>query len=165
VRARAQYANGENRAAYNDGGNTLQAGLQSALISSFYPGNSYYESNNIAPTTAAAASLAVNSINPLPAQDEYIINALGYTSDYDRMLCFLLNEKSRELMGEFKRWEDLARAQTLVKRVQVFNPEGAPNIKPYHSLRPIPQNFLDGVQSNGQVLTGAQKQAMQNPGY
>jgi len=165
VRARAQYANGENRAAYNDGGNTLQAGLQSALISSFYPGNSYYESNNIAPTTAAAASLAVNSINPLPAQDEYIINALGYTSDYDRMLCFLLNEKSRELMGEFKRWEDLARTQTLVKRVQVFNPEGAPNIKPYHSLRPIPQNFLDGVQSNGQVLTGAQKQAMQNPGY
>jgi len=165
VRTRAQYAGGENRAAYNDGGNTLQAGLQSASISSFYPGNSYYESNNIAPTTAASSNLAVSGIAPLPAQDEYIINALGYTSDYDRMLCFLLNEKSRELMGEFKRWEDLARTQTLVKRVQVFNPEGAPNIKSFHTLRPIPQNFLDGVQSGGLVLTGTQKQTMQNPGY
>ncbi len=165
VRTRAQYAGGENRAAYNDGGNTLQAGLQSALISSFYPGNSYYESNNIAPTTAAAASLAVNSIAPLPAQDEYIISALGYSSDYDRMLCFLLNEKSRELVGEFKRWEDLARTQTLVKRVQTFNPEGAPNVKPFHTLRPIPQTFLDGVQSGGLNLTATQKQALQNPGY
>jgi len=165
LRTRAQYASGENRAAYNDGGNTLQSGLQSLSISSFYPGNSYYESNNIAPTTAASASLTVSGINPLPAQDEYIISALGYTSDYDRMLCFLLNEKSRELMGEFKRWEDLARTLTLVKRVQVFNPEGSPNIKSTHTLRPIPQNFLDGVQANGQALTGAQKQAMQNPGY
>jgi hypothetical protein len=165
VRTRAQYASGENRAAYNDGGNTLQAGLQPASINSFYPGNSYYESNNIAPTTGASANLAVSGIAPLPAQDEYIINALGYTSDYDRMLCFLLNEKSRELMGEFKRWEDLARTLTLVKRVQVFNPEGAPNVKATHTLRPIPQNFLDGVQANGKVLTGSQKQTMQNPGY
>lgn len=165
LRVRAQYAAGENRTAYNDGGNTLTAGLQSPLISSFYPGNSYYESNNIPATTAASANLTVNSIAPLPAQDEYIISALGYSSTYDRMLCFLLNEKSRELMGEYKRWEDLSRTQTLVKRVQVFNPEGAPNVKAFHTLRPIPQNFLDGVQSGGLVLTGAQKQAMQNPGY
>lgn len=165
LRTRAQYASGENRAAYNDGGNTLQAGLQAALISSFYPGNSYYESNNIAPTTAAAASLTITDIGTLPAQDEYIISALGLSSDYDRMLCLVLNERSRELMGEFKRWEDLARTQTLVKRVQVFNPEGSANVKPYHTLRPIPQNFLDGLQSGGLVLTGAQKQAIQNPGY
>jgi hypothetical protein len=81
------------------------------------------------------------------------------------MLCLVLNERSRELVGEFKRWEDLSRTQTLMKRVQTFNLEGGPNIKPYHSLRPIPQTFLDGVQANGKALTGAEKQAMQNPGY
>ncbi|MDE3247643.1 MAG: RagB/SusD family nutrient uptake outer membrane protein [Bacteroidota bacterium] len=167
VRTRAQYASGENRAAYNDGGNTLQsASLQSpGVVASFYPGNSYYESNNIPATTAAAAPLAVTNIAALPAQDEYIISQLGLSSTYDRMLAFILNERSREMAGEFKRWEDLARTQTLVKRVQVFNPEGGPNIKPYHVLRPIPQTFLDGIQANGQALTSAQKQAMQNPGY
>ncbi len=165
VRTRAQFANGENRSAYNDGGNTLQAGLQATTINSFYAGNSYYESNNIPVTTAAAASLTVSGVSPLPAQDEYIISQLGYSSSYDRMLCFLLNEKSRELMGEYKRWEDLSRTQTLVKRVQVFNLEGGPNIKSTHSLRPIPQNYLDGVQAGGVNLTPAQKQAMQNPGY
>jgi hypothetical protein len=167
VRARAQYASGENRSAYFDGGNTLQsASLQTAGVgNSFFPGNSYYESNNISSTTAASASLTVSNIAALPAQDEYIISSLGLSSSYDRMLCFILNERSRELVGEFKRWEDLARTQTLVKRVQVFNPEGGANIKPYHALRPIPQAFLDGIQAGGVNLTSAQKQAMQNPGY
>lgn len=167
VRTRAQYSGGESRSAYTDGGNTLKAPtLQPAGVSnSFYAGNSYYESNNIPVTTAASSSLAIGSIAPLPAQDEYIINALGLTSTYDRMLCLVLNERSRELAGEFKRWEDLSRTQTLVKRVQVFNPEGAANIKPFHSLRPIPQSFLDNIQAGGLNLTAAQKQAMQNPGY
>jgi hypothetical protein len=167
VRTRAQYSNGENRSAYYDGGNTLlSATLQTPGVgNSFYPGNSYYESNNIPVTTAASSSLAVNSIATLPAQDEYIISALGLAGDYDRMLCFILNERARELVGEFKRWEDLSRTQTLVKRVQVFNLEGGPNVKPFHALRPIPQNFLDGIQASGVALTSTQKQAMQNPGY
>jgi len=167
VRTRAQFANGENRTAYNDGGNTLQSvTLQTPGVGiSFYPGNSYYESNNIPVTTAASASLAVNAVAPLPVQDEYIITALGLSSTYDRMMCFVLNERSRELVGEYKRWEDLSRTQTLVKRVQVFNPEGGANVKTTHSLRPIPQTFLDGIQSGGVNLTPAQKQAMQNPGY
>jgi hypothetical protein len=167
VRTRAEYRDGENRSAYNDGGNTLQSvSLQSPGVgNSFYPGNSYYESNNIPVTTAASASLAITNIATLPAQDEYIISALGLAGDYDRMLCLILNERSRELVGEFKRWEDLARTQTLVKRVQVFNLEGGPNIKPYHTLRPIPQTFLDGIQSSGVALSATQKQAMQNTGY
>jgi len=101
----------------------------------------------------------------LPAQDEYIISRLGYTSPYDRMLCFLLNERSRELAGEYLRWQDLSRTKPLVARAKAFNPEAAPNIKDHHLLRPIPQTFLDGIQANGSALTGPQKQAMQNPGY
>lgn len=167
VRTRAQYANGENRSAYNDGGNTLlSAALQTPGVSnSFFAGNSYYESNNIPVTTAASSSLAITNITALPAQDEYIISTLGLSGDYDRMLCLVLNERSRELVGEFKRWEDLARTQTLVKRVQTFNLEGGPNVKAFHTLRPIPQTFLDGIQSSGAGLTGPQKQALQNPGY
>ena len=167
VRARAQYNNGENRAAYFDGGNTLQSvSLQTPGVGiSFYPGNSYYESNNIPVTTAASTSLAISNIASLPAQDEYIISTLGLSSTYDRMLALVLNERSRELVGEFKRWEDLARTKTLVSRVKAFNPEGAANVADKNNLRPIPQTFLDGIQSGGLALTAAQKTAMQNPGY
>jgi hypothetical protein len=167
LRTRAQYVSGEDRAAYNDGGNTLQSpSLQPAGVSnSFYPGNSYYESNNIPVTTDPSSSLAITDINTLPAQDEYVINKLGLTDQYDKMLCLVLDERSRELMGEYKRWEDLSRTETLVARTKAFNPDAAPNVKDNNVLRPIPQTFLDGIQMNGSALTADQKQAMQNPGY
>lgn len=167
VRTRGQYQNGENRTAYYDGGGASNATLQGGIPMAYMPENSYAESNNfnlLAPPTTAT-SLTVASITTLPAQDEYIINVLGYSSTYDRMLCFLLNERSRELAGEYLRWQDLSRTKTLVARAKAFNPDAAPNIKDFHNLRPIPQTFLDGIQLAGVNLTPAQKQAMQNPGY
>ncbi|NCI45297.1 RagB/SusD family nutrient uptake outer membrane protein [Sediminibacterium soli] len=167
VRARGQYRSGEDRSLYADGGGayTASASGQSPAINSYYPENSYYESNNIPVTTAASTSLAVTNTATLPAGDEYVISKLGYATPYDRMLCFLLNERSRELCGEFKRWEDLARTKTLLARARAFNPEAAPNIKDFHMLRPIPQTYLDGIQASGAALTSDQKQAQQNPGY
>lgn len=167
LRARAQYTSGENRAAYYDGGNTLlSASLQSPGVgNSFFPGNSYYESNNIPVTSAASAPLAINDIAALPAQDEYIIATLGLSSTYDRMLALVLNERSRELVGEYKRWEDLSRTKTLVARAKAFNVDAAGAVADKHNLRPLPQTFLDGIQSGGLALTAAQKTAMQNPGY
>jgi starch-binding outer membrane protein, SusD/RagB family len=167
LRVRAQYQNGENRTAYYDGGGASNATLQAGIPMAYMAENSYAESNNFNLLTPpnTATSLTVSSISPLPAQDEYIISKLGYTSTYDRMLCFLLDERSRELAGEYLRWQDLSRTKTLVARAKQFNPDAAPNIQDKHLLRPIPQTFLDGIQVGGAFLTAAQKQAMQNPGY
>ncbi|MDH6342366.1 hypothetical protein M2480_001684 [Parabacteroides sp. PFB2-12] len=168
VRERAAYKEGENRAAYCDGGaayneGSLGYGTMGNTIS-YFPENSYYESNNIDKTTAST-SLTVTSKDNLPAADEAIIKQLGYSSDHDRMMCFLLNERSRELSGEFHRWEDLARTKTLVARAKAFNPDAKNNITEHHCLRPIPQKYLDSVQKDGKALTSEEKAQEQNPGY
>ena len=166
VRERAALKNNEVRSNYVDGGAAYPSSPlnQPVSVNSYMPENSYYESTHIAPTTAAT-SLSITGIGAFPAEDEAVVSRLGYSSDYDRMLCLVLNERARELCGEFHRWEDLARTKTLVKRVQAYNPTAAPNIKDFHNLRPIPQTFLDLITANGSALTPDQKQAMQNPGY
>ncbi len=80
LRARAQYTSGESRSVYYDGGAAPSSAPQS-VPPSFFPENSYYESNNIPVTTAASASLAITNIAALPAGDENIISTLGYSSD------------------------------------------------------------------------------------
>lgn len=170
VRARAAYKSGENRKVYVDGGAAYTASsnptgyASMGTTNSFYPENSYYESNNITETTDAT-DLTVTSFATLPKVDEDIIKTLGLGSEYDRAMCFLLNERSRELMGEFHRWEDLARTKTLIPRAKAFNMKSAPNIQDKHYLRPIPQAYLDAIQKNGAALTPDEKKAEQNPGY
>lgn len=166
VRQRAAWKSGEDRSSYVDGGAAYPSSAlnQDPNQNSYMPENSYYESNDI-PQTTESSDLTVTDPANLPAADEAIIQKLGYTSDYDRMMCFLLDERSRELSGEFYRWEDLSRTRTLVARTRAFNPDAAPNIKEYHHLRPIPQTYLDGIQQDGHALTAEQKQAQQNPGY
>lgn len=164
VRTRAAYKSGENRAAYVDGSAAWTVTGQAGVPISYIPENSYYESNNIAVTTNST-SLTISSISALPAEDMAVIAKLGYGSDYDRMLCLVLNERTRELCGEFHRWQDLSRTKTLVARAKAYNIEAAPNIQEFHNLRPIPQTFLDGVYASGKPLTPEEKAAMQNPGY
>lgn len=55
------------------------------------------------------------------AVDTPIYNELGCTSNAEKMMCFLLNERTRELCGELQRWEDLARTKTLDTRWHKFN--------------------------------------------
>ena len=74
---------------------------------------------------------------------------------------YILDERGRELVGEYKRWFDLKRTGTLVTRASAYNyrikaanfvgVDGALKI-----LRPIPQSALDLNQN---------KDFPQNPGY
>jgi hypothetical protein len=173
LRKRAEYKAGENRASHTDGtlafeNNSLFTDATSLSLYKGYSNvNSYYLSTGITETTDAT-SLQIASPAQLPAEDEAILADLGVTSDYDRMLNFLMNERTRELNGEFVRWEDLSRTKLLLLRAKKFNNEVATAnaIKEHHLLRPIPQSFIDGLQNNdGGPLSDAEKKALQNPGY
>ncbi|MBA9077258.1 RagB/SusD family nutrient uptake outer membrane protein [Rufibacter quisquiliarum] len=85
------------------------------------------------------------------------IQAMTITSS-QVTLDLILRERTRELYGEYMRWYDLARTRTLVERVKAYNVQGAPNVKEFHMLRPIPS----GTQLD--LLTN-KNEFPQNPGY
>ena len=192
IRARGQWKDGENRSYYTDGSmaflkadggvkdnstatansvkkNKDKAGKVLNNTEAYYASmthkNTYYLSTGIEETTAAS-DLQIKSYNQLPEEDEAVLSAIGATSDYDRMLNFIFNERTRELLGEWNRWDELARTGLLVKRAKAFNPEAAPNVQDRHMYRPIPQKFIDTLQNpDGTNLSDAEKKAWQNPGY
>ena len=181
LRDRAGYAAGEDRAKHVDGGQAYKnnsfcsgkGGGFSADGAIYIDQNTYYESNNIAVTTAETkTALHLNSVNDVynSKADLPIYNALKCTTNAQKMMCFLLNERTRELIGESQRWEDLARTKTLEARWKAFNDgvtRGVGMFDPNkHYYRPIPQSFLDGItDKSGKALTNEQKEKMQNPGY
>ena len=192
LRARGQWKKGEDRSYYTDGSmaflkadggdkdnstaaansvkkNKDKSGKILTNTEAYYASmthtNSYYLSTGIDVTTDAS-DLQIKSYTQLPAEDEEILKTIGASGDYDRMLNFIMNERTRELLGEWNRWDELARTGLLVKRAKAFNPEAAPNVQDRHMYRPIPQKFIDTLQhEDGTNLTDAEKKAWQNPGY
>lgn len=79
-------------------------------------------------------------------------NATEITLDY------ILDERTRELMGECMRWPDLATRGKLLERAKKYNTDVAANIKDFHVLRPIPREQLDRTED-------PDKAKYQNPGY
>ena len=84
---------------------------------------------------------------------------------------YILAERSREYYGEFYRWYDLVRTQKWEQYAATYQIAGASygdhtpqtvtrTIKPFHYLRPIPQNQLDAMEVSADV-----KAKYQNPGY
>jgi len=59
----------------------------------------------------------------------------------------ILEEYSRELYGDPRRWYDLVRTQQLVRRNQMYNPNGGPNVQPFNTRWPIPQALINTVLS------------------
>jgi hypothetical protein len=193
LRARGQWKKGEDRSYYTDGSmaflkadggdkDNSTANSQSVKKNKDFSGkilnnteayyaslthkNTYYLSTGIDETTDAS-DLQIKSYTKLPDEDEAILKEIGATSDYDRMLNFVFNERTRELLGEWDRWDELARAGLLITRAKAFNPEARPNITANkHEYRPVPQKFIDTLQhEDGTNLTDAEKKAWQNPGY
>jgi hypothetical protein len=74
----------------------------------------------------------------------------------DITLDFILDERARELCGEYCRWFDLKRTKTLADRIKKYNPD-IQGFKPEYSLRPVPLAELQAL-TNGAAFG-------QNPGY
>lgn len=120
--------------AYHKAGDNAKA---AELLNVIRQRAAFRKSNTAAQNTAAAEAMK--------------ISAADVTVD------FILDERSRELFGEWMRWHDLVRTKSLVRRVSQWNPEAAPNIKDFHVLRPIPQSQIDRVVEGPKFP--------QNPGY
>lgn len=182
LRERAGYKTGEDRSKNVDGGQAYKnnpycsgkGGGHSSEGAIYWEENTYYESNNIEQETTASTktTMKLNSVADVynSTVDTPIYNELGCTSNADKMMCFLLNERTRELCGELQRWEDLARTKTLDTRWHKFNDGASRGLGEFksekHYYRPIPQAFLDGItNSSGSALSNEEKKAMQNPGY
>jgi hypothetical protein len=167
VRDRAAYKAGEDRSAYVDGGIAYKTNAAATGTNfSYSDKNTYYESNNITGVTTASTLSAMHLNSPADILNSNIefYAKLGVASDAEKFVAFILNERSRELMGELMRWEDLARTKTLIKRATTFNNEANP-LENKHYLRPIPQSFLDANYKDGKPLTKDEKAAMQNPNW
>lgn len=183
LRRRAQWKAGEDREFYTDGSMAFSTNSTASKESAckdangkkitnaqahkvaFLQKNTYYLSTGI-PETTDASNLQIASYSQLPEEDEAILSQIGCSSDKERLINFILNERTRECLGEWNRWEELSRTKTLIKRAKLFNPEASAITENKHELRPIPQKFIDTLQDeNGNNLSAAEKAKWQNPGY
>jgi hypothetical protein len=86
--------------------------------------------------------------------------AMRVTSE-EMTIDFILDERAREMAGEYVRWTDLKRTHKLVEYATKYNEDGIleSNMKgtdgKYKTLRPIPQAAIDLNQAK----------VVQNPGY
>jgi starch-binding outer membrane protein, SusD/RagB family len=108
--------------------------------------------------TAEAASM-INVLRTRAASPAHKADAAFQVTPAQITLDFIMDERERELAGEFNRWYDLVRPGPtfFLSRVQKWNPKAKANVQAKHALRPIPQSQIDGV------IIGPQYP--QNPGY
>ena len=108
----------------------------------------------------AGAAQIINSeirnarvVKPGHALSEAQVNASDMTVEW------ILEERARELCGEWLRWFDLKRTGNLVNYIRQHNPawDGNDVVDEHNNLWPIPTTFLDKLQNA--------EEFGQNPGY
>lgn len=181
LRKRAGYESGEDRSKHIDGGQAYKnnsnipvkgdggSGLKNGYAV-YSETNTYYDSNQIDVTTESTKSaLVFNSISDVFNSTKEFYTELDATTEAEKFMVFIMNERTRELCGELIRWPDLARSKQLEKRWRIFNDgsliSGADFRADKHYLRPIPQSYLDAITSSGKPLTSEQKANLQNPNW
>lgn len=118
------------------------------------------------PTTLAnteANNLATQTLFTTNAPSE--IYPPNVSSTPARFIHFILNERTRELCGEFYRWEDLVRTETFFDRTKLFNADISPSFATFHKLRPIPLLQMISQTINGKPMSPGDMADYQNAGY
>jgi hypothetical protein len=92
---------------------------------------------------AHAGAEPMRAANPA---DVSSIDAVSYRATAANInVNMILDERARELMGEYMRWYDLKRTGTLISRTKAWNPwtNFRTDLTERHLVRPIPQHEID----------------------
>lgn len=107
------------------------------------------------------AAEMINNLRQRPGTIKSGYKTAMHVDAADITIDFILDERARELAGEYVRWTDLKRTHKLIEYVTEYNEDGVelsaltgPDGK-YKILRPIPQAAIDLNQAHVE----------QNPGY
>jgi len=116
------------------------------------PDDAQYNSKSQISVTQAnmAAVNAANAVAMTLTADQLAQLARPNNTTDPATLCgmdLILDEYSRELYGDPRRWYDLVRTQQLVRRNKMYNVGGGTNVQPYHARWPIPQTLINSVLS------------------
>lgn len=84
----------------------------------------------------------LKAINP---GDLTSLESVSYRANGNLTIDMILDERARELMGEYVRWYDLKRTGKLIDRTSAMNPwtSRIGQMEEKHYLRPIPQHEID----------------------
>jgi len=102
---------------------------------------------HVTPATVTAANTANAAAMALTGAQIAQLGIANNTTSTSTLcgMDLILEEYSREFYGDPRRWYDLVRTQQLVRRNQMYNVTGGPNVQPYHMRWPIPQREINAV--------------------